>query len=240
MKTKRRIRMTRILFHGWEFFKVNFKWLILAMLFLYFYGKGCFQKPEFGQNITINNDTTKTQVPQPIVVMPEQKPQQTTINYPSQVPQHYAPTVPASTFDELVSQVTTLNGKIEELSMELYAMRTYNDSIILKDTAGTRVGIVNLEQGVSENKLKYTRPSYQLSFPLTRITTTITKKESPKNQVYAGVGFSVPIKSLSIQGVEGGLLFKNKRDNILGLSGLYNLQNRETSVRLSIFKKIKL
>jgi hypothetical protein len=119
------------------------------------------------------------------------------------------------------------------------AVKNYKDSFQLKDSSGKRVGVVNLDQTVSENSLKSTQPSYQLSFPHT--TTTITLREPPKNQVFVGpyIGGNT---IAPLNGVGAGLLFKNKKDRLFGLdAGVQHYNNTfAPQFNLRTYWKIKL
>lgn len=224
----------------WDFTKVNFKWLAAAILILVFYFQGCFKRFE-PQQPTVHSDTTHTQQVQPIVIMPQYTPQQAgNTSFPIILPPNAQGMIPASTIAALTQQVILLNQRIDSLGKEYYATRTYKDSIQLKDTAGKRVGVVNLEQGVTENRLKYTQPSYQLSFPLTTIHTTITQPYQPKRQIYAGVGIQTSSFTLqTLQQVKLGLLYKDRRDNIIGLAPTYNLPSKQFGAELQVYRLIK-
>ncbi len=192
------------------FIKTNWLSLLVIVLFIWvmFKPSGCGPSLpwEKGKNDTISVKSETVQVPQPIVIMPPYTPQQAgSTSYPIVIPSQYNPS----------QDIVKLTEQYNNLVKEFLASKNYKDSFQLKDSSGQRVGVVNLDQVVSENELKSTQPSYQLSFPHT--TTTITLKDPPKNQLYIGAGITGNIAT-PVNGVTGGLVFKNKKDRLFGLS----------------------
>ena len=223
----------------WDIAKRNFGVLLIGTLFLIFYFGGCGGRGTGGRTTT-DTVTTTTQVLQPIVVNPEYKPVQEGKTTYVTLPQSAQGVIPASTIEGLVAQVRDLSERIEALGKEYYATKHYNDSITLKDTAGTRVGVVSLKQTVSENTLQSTQPSYQLSFPLTTRTITNTIYPKIKNQWFVGGGAQTLINNPTVQQVDLGLLFKNKKENVLAVSGVYDFPNNSPGVRIAYYQKISL
>ncbi len=229
--------INKILLELWDFFKKNFAILAIGVIFLLLYPKGCnSSQPKDTHDTT----TVTTQQPQPIVIMPPYQPTQSgqTIYIP--LPGNAQGVIPASTMEGLIAQVKDLSTRIEQLGTQYYATKHYADSIELKDTAGLKVGVVQLKQTVSENTLQSTQPTYQLSFPHTITTITNTVYPKPKRQVYIGVGVESLLNSRTVQGVDLGLLFKDKKDNVFGLAGTYDIPSRSPGIQFSIYKKIHL
>lgn len=218
-----------------DILKKNFGILLIGALFLIFYFNGCGARAGRTTTDTVSHTT---QVLQPIVVNPEYVPQQKGSTTYVQLPGNAQGVIPASTMDSLISQVRDLSNRIEALGKQYYAIKHYEDSISLKDTAGNNVGVVNLKQIVSENTLQSTQPSYQLKFPHT--TTTITKTVYPKlkNQVYAGLNLTSLLNNPNFQQVDVGLMLKNKKDGIFSVAGTYDFKMASTGVRLGFYKKI--
>lgn len=211
----------------WDFFKKNFAILVIAALMLMLYFQGCFDR--FTNQPQATRDTVTTQIPQPIVIMPQYQPQQAgNTVFPINIPAQYNPS----------GDIQKLTEQYNDLVKKFLASKTYKDSIELKDTAGLKVGIVNLTQGVSENELKYTQPSYQLSFPKTTIT--IREPYVPRNQVFIGGGLSSTLNPAVFSEAEIGLMLKNKKENMLGLAGTYNFPQNSPGVKISFYKKISL
>ncbi len=184
--------------------------IILAFIvFFFMFFKGCFQaKSDIPpQIVTIKRDTQYIQQPpvtipqyQPIIVKTEAAP-------PSAIPQMYQQ--PTTDLKELTQQ-------IKDLAAQFYAINHYRDSIQLKDSIGNRVGVVSLDDAVSENKILSRNPSYVLRLPVITNTITIDHPYQPKNQVYIGGGITGSRESL-IQQFEAGLLLKNKQDQMYGI-----------------------
>lgn len=223
----------------WDIAKRNFGILLIGTLFLIFYFGGCGGRNARGGINTSDTVTTTTQVLQPIVVNPPYTPQQqgSTVYVP--IPQSAQGVVPASTMEGLIAQVKDLSARIEELGKQYYATKHYQDSIQLRDTAGTRVGVVNLKQTVSENTLQSTQPTYQLAFPYTVRTITNTIYPKIKNQWFIGGGAQTLLNKPTIQQAELGMLFKNKKENVLSVSGVYDFPAASPGVRLAYYQKIQ-
>lgn len=231
--------MKKFLLEVWDFVKVNFKWLLVAGAFLFLFSKGCFNSV-LPQKPTSDTATHTVQTLQPIIVNPTYQPQQVGKTVYVPIPTTNQPVTPAADIAGLTAQVVELNKKIEELANDYYAIKHYKDSITLKDSGGKRVGVVNLDQTVSENTLKSTQPSYQLYFPVTTTTITNTAFSKLKNKVYIGVGVESYIQNPGINQVNLGLLLQNKHEVILGISGTYNFPLKSPGVLLTLNKKISL
>lgn len=180
-----------------------------------------------GQDRRNTSDTvTKVvtvQIPQPPVFIPQYTPVQTSSTQPIVIPSQYRPS------DDLQQLMTQYN----ELVTKYLSMNTYKDSITLKDTAGNRVGVVNIEDAISENKIQSRKPDYQLYFPQTTITTTITNKIYEKTrQLYIG-GDIMGNKDNYINQVSLGLLYKDKKDRLGGIKiGLDSKANMYYGVQM--------
>src|SRR6187402_1314303 len=215
----------------WDIAKKNFGILLIGALFLIFYFNGCGNGGRGGTN-TRDTTTLVQQVLQPIVVNSQYTQQQDGKTQYVTLPGSAQGVIPASKMEALIAQVKDLSVRIEALGKEYYATKHYQDSITLKDTAGTRVGVVNLKQTVSENTLQSTQPSYQLYFPKTTTTITNTIYPKAKNQVYVGGIFS---NTFNVPDVQGGigLLLKNKKDNIFGAGFNYNFTHSVMGAQVS-------
>lgn len=226
-----------ILAEIWLFIKLNFKWLLLAGLGLFIFLTKC-SNNDSGNTPHSDTTTRIIQVPQPIIINPPYQPAQSGATIYVPVPGNSQPVTPATDIAGLTQQVILLNSRIENLAKEYYAIKHYEDSIPLHDTSGLRVGVVNLKQTVSENTLKSTQPSYQLSFPHT--ITTINNYAVPRNQVYIGAGFQAGLKGTGFTQVNLGLQFKNKRDYMFGGAVGYDLKSKQPGINISYYKLITI
>lgn len=222
-----------------DIIKHNFTGIVILIVALMYFG-GC--GPNKGNGQLISSDTTRrtVQEQQPLVILPASTPTPINVSYPINLPPNYQAVIPDSTIQGLVAQVTQLNGKMTTLAIDYYTERSYNDSIQLKDTAGNRVGVVNLAQLVRENRIQSFKPSYQLSFPHTYTNVTNNYKADPKNQVYFGGGIQSSIQATGSPQVNLGVMFKNKKDLVFNTYGTYNPSSGEAGIGFSIYKKIKL
>lgn len=210
-----------------DILKHNLGIILIGALFLLFWfngcGKGGTQRPDTDDTVTHTE-----QILQPIIVNPPYIPQQQgqTI-IPVNIPAQY----------NASGDMAKLTAQYQDLVTKFLSLKNYSDSITLKDTAGNRVGVVNLKQQVSENELKSLQSSYQLYFPHT--TTTITNTIYPKirNQWFSGgsIGSTVNSNNLS---VNLGLLLKNKKENILNVGFGFNINTGQPEVRLGYYQKL--
>lgn len=214
--------------HLIDIFKKNIGIVLIGGLFLLFWFGGCgkgggVQKPD-----THDTVTHTTQVLQPMIINPPYTPQQQgqTI-IPVNIPAQY----------NASADIAKLTAQYNDLVTKYLSIKNYADSITLKDTTGNRVGVVNLNQKVSENTLQETKSSYQLYFPHTTTTITNTIYPKIKNQWFLGgsVGSTINSNSLSI---DLGLLFKNKKENVLQLGIGYDLGNGHPKVQLGYYQKL--
>lgn len=210
-----------------DILKHNLGIILIGTLFLIFWFNGCGKPSNQPQN-TSDTVTHTQQVLQPIVINPPYTPQQSgqTI-MPINIPSQYNPS----------ADIIKLTQQYNDLVKQFLSIKNYKDSITLKDTAGNRVGVVNLDQTVSENTLKSTQSSYQLYFPHTTTTITNTIYPKPRSQVYFGGGVSSSLNSGNLS-VDLGLLFKNKKDNVLQLSGGYDLFTGKPLFKIGYYQKI--
>jgi len=187
----------------------NFVGLLAIIIFLIFFLSTCGKGGYFwGKQVpdTVSVKTNTIYVPQPPVYIPQYIPQQTSSQAPIIIPPQYQPSADQS---ELIKQY-------QELVNKFLAQNRYKDSIILKDSTGKQVGKVDLDDIVSENKIKSRSPSYQLTFPHTTTTITIKEPYKPKLQGYLGAGLSGNQTSL-VNGVDIYAFLKTKRDKVYGI-----------------------
>jgi len=213
-----------------DIFKRNIGILVIGTLFLIFWFGGCGK--DNGNQPQNTSDTVRvtTQVLQPMIINPPYQPQQqgNTV-FPINIPAQY----------NASGDIAKLTAQYEELVRNYLSIKRYADSITLKDTAGNRVGVVNLNQTVSENTLKETQSSYQLYFPKTVTTITNTIYPKIKNQWFIGGQASSTVGNPNIN-LGLGLLLKNKKENVLQLGAGYNLTTKQPQVYLGYYQKIRL
>lgn len=198
-----------------SFIRTNWLGILVALLFLWlmFKPSGCGPNISKGKIDTVRVETKTEYVPQPPVYVPTYVPVQSgSTSYPVYIPAD----------KQASTNLEALTKQYNELVKEYLATRKYKDSVVLKDSLGTRVGVVNLNDEVSENKITSRSPDYKLNFPHT--TTTITLKEPyvPNNQVYIGGGITGNTTTPAT-GIYAGLMFKNKKDRVFG--GTVGFQN---------------
>lgn len=146
-------------------------------------------------------------VQQPPVIIPQYIPIKDGVQAPTVIPQDY---IASSDYKELLKQYQDVVNKY-------LSTTTYKDSIELKDSTGKKVGIVNLEDKISKNEITSRKPNYQLTFPHTTTTITVTEPYKPKNQLYVGGGITGNQQS-PVNGAYVGLLWKNKKDQIYSIN----------------------
>lgn len=207
-----------------KWIKDNLLQLIIIAGFLLFGIVTC-KRGMWSGNAPKTDTVVKTEyVQQPPVYIPQYIPQQTSSQQPIIIPQQYQPS----------QDGTVLIKQYQELVNKFLAQNTYKDSVILKDTAGKKVGVVNLEDVVSENQIKSRKPSYQLQFPVT--TVTITKQAPEKAKFYVGASIAGSQQNIFNQaGV--GFMYNSKKNALWGVKASYNFQ-QGISYELSRYWKI--
>jgi len=213
-----------------DIFKKNIGILIIGAIFLIFWFNGCGKDTGSQRQNTHDTVTVTQQVLQPMIINQPYTPQQQGATIvPVNIPAQY----------NASADIAKLTAQYNDLVQKYLSLRNYSDSITLKDTAGNRVGVVNLKQQVSENELKSLQSSYQLYFPKTITTITNTIYPKIKNQWFLGANASSTIGDPNINlGI--GLLLKNKKENVLQIGGGYNLTTKQPQVLLGYYQKIRL
>ncbi len=186
-----------------DFINRNFLGIIVIILLIILYLQRCTGTPEGVETTSV--DTVVKYVPQPPVYIPQYIPVPETTHIITQLPPKYLPS----------PHIDTLTAQYEHLAKKYLEIKTYRDSIELKDSAGNKVGVVNLRDVVSENSIQSRSPDYQLTFPQTTIT--IRDPIKPRSQLYIGGGV-LGSKSNLVIGAKSGLYLKNKKDQLYGAS----------------------
>jgi len=105
-----------------------------------------------------------------------------------------------------------LKAQYEHLINQLYTMNISIDTLKL-DT----IGWIAITDTVEQNKIKTRSYKYNYKVPTITKTTTITHYAAPKRQMYVGGGIDMN-STLGVNGVHGGFLYKNRKDQIFGLN----------------------
>lgn len=121
--------------------------------------------------------------------------------------------------DTVKEQFNDIAKEFDDLSADHSTLRTY--------TRKQRVdsSTVTLVDSVQGNKLIGGSITFDLKYPHTTTTIDNTVMQKPKRQVYIGGGLA-SVNKLDGMSMNAGLLYKNRRDNIAGLSiGVDNTGN---------------
>jgi hypothetical protein len=162
----------------------------------------------------IIKDSTVYSKPQLIKTIPVDVSHDTVFN-------HY---LPDTNYNRLLAQYQDVVGRF-------LATNLYSDSVRI-DT----IGYVKVTDTVSQNQLQ--KRGYRINVKYPIITETIIKPAPKVNQLYVG-GEIEGTKTNLVNGINAGLLFKNKKDQIFGLkAGL--TADGQPSVGVSSFWKITL
>src|ERR1035437_3694902 len=121
----------------------------------------------------IDTVTNTVYVQQPPVQIPVYIPTPSSSQAPIIIPPSYQP----------AQDQTALLKQYQELVNKFLTTNTYKETTPLKDSAGNDVGHFDTKQTVSENQIKTNDFSYQLKFPHTTTTITITKPYQPRFKV---------------------------------------------------------
>lgn len=164
--------------------------------------------------VWIHNDTTVISKPQIIRTIPVDVSRDTIIN-------HY---IPDTNYQKLVLQY-------QDVVNQLLAKNIQQDSIRIDSN-----GYVKIIDTVQRNMVIGRTSEVSIKYPI--IKETITLPAPKVNQVYAGGQVSGNAGQL-INGINGGLLLKNKRDQIYGITVGLNTQG-QVSYGLQSYWKLKL
>ena len=125
-----------------------------------------------------------------------------------------------------------LKAQYDAIVKEHLARNTYADTLKL-DT----LGWITVADTVKRNQLEHRSYKYNYKIPTITVTTTITKQAPPKGALFIGGGVT-GTKQLELQTIQGGALYKTKKDKIFGLHiGINN--NSQVIYGLSSYWKIK-
>jgi hypothetical protein len=206
-----------------EFISKNFSVLFIGLLIIFLWSKGIFT-PAKSTEPQIIRDTTYFIGQAPV----QQYQPPTLISIPPQViPQQYTPD---TSYKGILRQY-------QELLSQYLSKNVTQDTLRLKDSTGREFASVPLEDTVTTNKIANRKWSYSYSLPV--ITNTVIQPYKPKNQLYYGFEITSPISGmLGIQQVDAGLIFKNKKDNILKAKVGYNFPLNTPTVSLGYYPKI--
>lgn len=114
---------------------------------------------------------------------------------------------PDTTYKGLYNQYTSLGNKH-------FSTNIFKTTFPISD-----YGSVTLTDSIRENQLVNTTLTTNLNIPTTTIT--IEKTAPPKRQLYIGTTF-LGNKSSLLSSVHGGLILKDKKDHLYGVSIGYN------------------
>lgn len=203
-----------------QFVKTNFLNLVVLVLILVLLLQRCeAPKPTDGPTIVrdttwIIKDSTVYSKPQIVKTIPVDVSHDTIIN-------HY---IPDTNYAALLVQY-------QEVVKKYLATNLYSDSVRI-DT----IGYVKVTDTVSQNQIL--KRGYRINVKYPIITNTITLPAPKKNQLYVGGEVEGSLTNL-VSGINAGLLFKNKKDQIFGLkAGLTS--DGQPNVGVSSFWKITL
>jgi len=207
----------------------SFVLMILMAIGFILFSRGCFQAAnteEVKPTVIVTRDTQYIQ--QPPVTIPQYQPIIIETKAPAVIPQQYQPS----------NNQEVLLKQYQDLVEKFLTSHRYKDSIVLKDSALREVGIVRLDDIVSENEIKSRAPSYALKFPVITNTVTITQPYLPRNQWF--VGGALNGNKLNLVDVfKAGVLIKNKKDQIFSINGTISTGGY-LGAELGYYTKIRL
>lgn len=119
----------------------------------------------------------------------------------------------------------------QDVVKKYLATNLYSDSVRI-DT----IGYVKVTDTVSQNQIL--KRGYRINVKYPIITNTVTLPAPKKNQLYVGGEVEGSLTNL-VSGINAGLLFKNKKDQIFGLKAGLTSQG-QPNVGVSSFWKITL
>jgi hypothetical protein len=125
----------------------------------------------------------------------------------------------------------SLKVQYEELAKEFLAKKIYSDTFRVPQIKGTFV----VSDTVKNNELFGRSWTADYMLPTVKETITITKPVPPKRQLYIGGG--IIGSKTEVQSINAGILYKSKKDRILGISAGIN-QQFQPQVGVSVYWKL--
>lgn len=135
------------------------------------------------------------------------------------VPVPYKVEVPIESKPEMLpdTNYATLKRQYEAL-LQLYLNKlVYSDTI----RVGT-YGYIAVLDTIAENKLAYRKTQENYKIPVVKETKTITKYAPPVRNLFVGGGITTS-KTLGIQGIEAGIIYKTKKDALFNAKASVDL-----------------
>jgi len=196
--------------------------IIVALTGLIFYQRGCDSKSEAKGPDTLVVHDTAWQVHEKTIVKEVPFLKEVPVSHEVLVTKYQADT-----------SYPKLKAQYEELAKRYASKRLYKDSVKI----GTYGNII-ITDTVHENALGRRLVKENYKIPEVTKTVTITKYAEPTRQLYVGGGINASSLS-SFRSVEGGVLYKNKRDQIFGGKVSVNVDGTVT-YGVQSYWKIKL
>ena len=105
-------------------------------------------------------------------------------------------------------------------------LQLYLNKLVYSDTirVGT-YGYIAVLDTIAENKLAYRKTQENYKIPIVKETKTITKYAPPVRNLFVGGGITTS-KTLGIQGIEAGIIYKTKKDALFNAKASVDLNGR--------------
>jgi DNA-binding Lrp family transcriptional regulator len=102
-------------------------------------------------------------------------------------------------------------------------LQLYLNKLVYSDTirVGT-YGYIAVLDTIAENKLAYRKTKENYKIPIVKETKTITKYAPPVRNLFVGGGITTS-KTLGIQGIEAGIIYKTKKDALFNAKASVDL-----------------
>jgi hypothetical protein len=122
-----------------------------------------------------------------------------------------------------------LKTQFTKLSKDYTAKNIYKDTLVFDS-----IVFVHITDSVQFNTLLNRSYKYSYNLPVITKTTTVTNYAKQVGQLYVGVG----INSLGMNSINGGLMYKSKRDQLYGFT--LGVNNNQLVYGVQTYFKIKL
>lgn len=116
----------------------------------------------------------------------------------------------------------------DSLADNFYSMNIYSDTLDIDS-----IGYIAIKDSVVSNKIKGRSIKYNLQYPEIITTIEITKPAPLKKEFYLG---GTLYNGNNLTGISSGLLYKDKKKNIFGIS--FGIINNQTIYSGSFYKKL--
>lgn len=124
-----------------------------------------------------------------------------------------------------------LKERYLELAQKFEALKVSEQKINIDS-----IGYINIKDTVSQNEIKGRSVNYNIKQKETFIKETIIKQAEPKRQLF--YGGELGLSPTGVNSALGGIMYKDRRDNIYKFSGGLDLNRLQPQLQIGYYKPL--